>query len=152
MYCPSCGTEVTRELNYCNRCGANLSLTANVSEQPVRIVSTSGPIWAMAMMVVFGLGIMFASITDLARRDVHPAALTGIVLGVIALLFGVVSLFLKYWSSMNGGAQPVERPVKRNKGIASEQRQAQLPPSRMEPVPSVTENTTRTFDPIERGR
>jgi hypothetical protein len=152
MYCPSCGTEVTRELNYCNRCGANLSLAANVSEQPVRIVSTSGPIWAMAMMVVISLGIMFASVTDLARRDVHPAALTGIVLGVIAMLFGVVSLFLKYWSSMNGGAQPVERPAKRSKEIAGEQRQAQLPPSRMEPVSSVTENTTRTFNPIERGR
>jgi hypothetical protein len=152
MYCPSCGTEVTRELNYCNRCGANLSLTTNVSEQPVRVVSTSGPIWAMAMMVVIGLGIIFAGVADLAKKDIHPAALTWMVIGSLGMLLGVVALFLKYWSPTVGGAQKLERPAKRNKTMASEQRPAQLPSSRMEPIPSVTENTTRTFNPIERGR
>jgi hypothetical protein len=152
MYCPSCGTEVTKELNYCNRCGANLSLTTNVSEQPVRVVSTSGPIWAMAMMVVFGLGIIFGGVNSLAMKNINGAMLTWIVLGCLGMIFGVVSLFLRHWSSMIGGSQQIERPAKLNKAIKSEPRQAQLPPSRTEPVPSVTENTTRTLEPIERRK
>jgi hypothetical protein len=153
MYCSSCGTEVTRELNYCNRCGANLNTTtANDSVQPVRVVSMNGPVWAMALMVVIGLGIIFGSVSDLARKAVHPAALTWIVLGSLGMLFGVVSLFLRHWSQMAGVSQPAEQPAKRRKPNLSEPRPAQLPPTRIEPVPSVTENTTRTFEPIERGR
>ncbi|MDT5061767.1 MAG: hypothetical protein QOH63_2226 [Acidobacteriota bacterium] len=152
MYCPSCGTEVTMELNYCNRCGANLSQTTNVSEQPVRVVSTSGPIWAMAIMVIFGLGIIFSGVNALARRDINGAMLAWIVLGSLGMLLGVVSLFLRHWSHIIGGSQQTERPAKRNKTVANEHRPAQLPPTRIEPVPSVTENTTRTFEPIERGR
>jgi hypothetical protein len=151
MYCSSCGTEVTKELNYCNRCGANLNSTTSDSEQPVRVVG-NGPIWAMAFMVVIGLGIIFATVSDLARKEFHPAALTWIVLGSLAMLFGVVSLFLRYWSQMAGISQQTERPARRRKPNLSEPRPAQLPPSRIEPVPSVTENTTRTFEPIERGR
>jgi hypothetical protein len=152
MYCKSCGTEVTKELNYCNRCGANLNLTTNVSEQPVRVVRTNGPIWAMAIMVVIGLGIIFSGVANLARRDIHPAALIWIALGSLGMILGVVALFLRHWSSLIGGSQQTERPAKRNKAIAGEPQRAQLPSSRIEPIPSVTENTTRTLEPIERGR
>lgn len=152
MYCPSCGTEVTKELNYCNRCGANLSPTVSVSEQPVRVVSTNGPIWAMALMVVIGLGIIFSGVRELARMNIHPAALTWIVLGSLGMIGGVAALFLRHWSQMGGVSQQAERPQQRKRAIASEPRRAQLPPSRIEPVPSVTENTTRTFDPVERGK
>lgn len=152
MYCSSCGTEVTKELNYCNRCGANLNATANDSEQRVRIVNMNGPIWAMAMMVVIGLGIILATVSDLARKDFHPAALTWIVLGSLGMILGVVALFLRHWSQMVSTSQQIERPAKRKKHNLSEPRPAQLPPSRIEPVPSVTENTTRTFEPIKRGR
>jgi disulfide bond formation protein DsbB len=152
MYCSSCGTEVTKELNYCNRCGANLNPTTSVSEQPVRIVNMNGPIWAMALMVVLSLGIILATVSDLARKDFHPAALTWIVLGSLGMILGVVALFLRHWSHMAGVSQRTEQPAKRKKSNLSEPRPAQLPPSRIEPVPSVTENTTRTFKPIERGR
>lgn len=152
MYCPSCGTEVTKELNYCNRCGANLNPPMNVSEQPVRVVSMNGPVWAMALMVVIGLGIIFGSVSGLARINVHPAALTWIALGGLGMILGVVSLFLRHWSHLSGASQQTERPARPKRPAKSESRPAQLPPSRIEPVPSVTENTTRTLDPVERGR
>jgi hypothetical protein len=106
----------------------------------------------MAMMVVIGLGIILATVSDLARKDFHPAALTWIVLGSLGMILGVVALFLRHWSQMVSTSQQIERPAKRKKHNLSEPRPAQLPPSRIEPVPSVTENTTRTFEPIKRGR
>jgi|SRR5689334_21629408 len=151
MYCSSCGTEVTKELNYCNRCGANLNPSVNVIEQPVRIVSMNGPFWAMAIMVVIGLGIIFSGMNDLARKEIHPAALTWLGIGSLATLLSVVALFMRQLSYMSG--QPkAERPPKRTKAEKERGRTAQLPPMRMQPVSSVTEETTRTFEPLERGR
>ena len=39
MFCPSCGTEYTIELHYCNRCGANLS--SPVAEPPQETISVN---------------------------------------------------------------------------------------------------------------
>jgi hypothetical protein len=150
MYCSSCGTEVTKELNYCNRCGANLKATASVEEQPVRVVNMRGTIWPMALMVVIGLGIILAGVGDLAKRDIHPAALTWIAICGFVMIFGIASLILRYMSQLSGTSKSVEKTASRKKATISEARVAQLPPSRMEPVSSVTENTTRTFDPAYR--
>jgi hypothetical protein len=150
MYCSSCGTEVTKELNYCNRCGANLKVTADVEEQPVRVVNTRGTIWALALMVVIGLGIIFAGVGDLAKKDIHPAALAWIAVGGFAMIFGVAARILRYLSQFSGTSKSVDKPASRKKAAASEARAAQLPPTRIEPVPSVTEHTTRTFDPVYR--
>ena len=151
MYCQSCGTEVTKELNYCNRCGANLNLSPNLPEQPLRPVSLTGPTIAIALMVVFGLGITFASIAGLARSDVHPAALTWMVIGSFAMITGVAALVIRQWSQLAGAAKPKERAIlPRKKPAANESAPVQLPPMRSEPVSSVTDHTTRTFDPIYR--
>jgi hypothetical protein len=150
MYCSSCGTEVTKELNYCNRCGANLNPTTSVPEQATHVVSLNGTIWAMALMVVIGLGFIFSGVNNLANKGLHPAALTWIALGGLAMLFGVASLFLRHLSHLSGTAQRVMKSEPRKKAALKETGSPQLPPSRIELVPSVTEHTTRTFEPVYR--
>jgi len=56
---PSCGTEYTIELKYCNRCGANLS--GGLEEQsPTAPISVTKPALAigaiMTILTVLGLG------------------------------------------------------------------------------------------------
>jgi hypothetical protein len=151
MYCPSCGYEIAVELNYCKRCGANLSLpSTNLTVPPPAPVSLTGPSVFLAATIICGLGIIFAGANELIVRGLSPLALTWIVLFSMATLFGCTALFIHFWTKMvslqresgvplQGKRQPaIERPV-----------QQQLPP-RFEPVPSVTENTTRTFSPIYR--
>ncbi|HKC63184.1 MAG TPA: zinc ribbon domain-containing protein [Pyrinomonadaceae bacterium] len=150
MYCPSCGTEVTRELNYCNRCGANLNPAANVVEQPVRLVSVTGPYWAIAFMVVMGLGIIFSGLNALVKKDLNSAAVAWIGIISLVMFLSIVSRLIRQLSNVNNLAKPSERPSRRKKANKDEPRPAQLPPTRIEPVPSVTENTTRTLDPVER--
>lgn len=152
MYCPSCGTEVTRELNYCNRCGANLNPAANIVEQPVRLVSVTGPYWAIAFMVIMGLGIIFSSLNALVKKDFNSASIAWIGIISIVMLLSIVSRLVRQLSNINNPAKPSERPARRKKADRDGQRPAQLPPTRIEPVPSVTENTTRTLDPVERRR
>lgn len=154
MYCPSCGTEVTLGLNYCNRCGANLSQASNLPEQPARHVNLTGPTIAVALMVIIGLGITFASVADLAKKDIHPVALTWMVIAGLAMITGVAALIIRQWSNLAGVTKPKERPLERKNSADKEFAPAQLPPQRSEPVSSVTEHTTRTFNPayIERER
>ena len=150
MYCQSCGMEVTRELNYCNRCGANLNQSSNLPAQIVRPVNLTAPTITIALMVLIGLGIVFASVTDLARKDVHPAALTWMVICGLGLIMGVAALVLRQWANLAGGVKEKERERAFPRKKPAEPAPGQLPPMRSESIPSVTEHTTRTFDPVYR--
>jgi len=146
MYCPSCGNEIPVELKYCNRCGANLSLPTApqvVSVAPVRLAI---PTIVLGVTIVAGIGIILAAAGELARQGVPPVALVWMVLFAVATLVGCTGLLIRFLTKLvtlqretittHPPAQPpaISRP------------QVQLPP-RYDPVPSVTENTTRTFSP-----
>ena len=152
MYCPSCGTEVVLGLNYCNRCGANLSQSSNLPEQPVYHVNLAGPTIAISLMVVIGMIIIFKSITDMANSGIHPVALTWMVIGSLGMLTAVAALIIRQWSHLAGGAKPKERVLPHRKSAGSEPVPTQLPPLRSEPIASVTEHTTRTFEPSKVKR
>jgi hypothetical protein len=97
-----------------------------------------------------GLGIIFDGAKELASMHLHPAAITWMVIFSLATLFGCTALILRFWLkvfSMNRETyQPQLQP----------HAQVQIPPARqqfpprLEPVPSVTEHTTRTFSPAYR--
>jgi hypothetical protein len=150
MYCSSCGTEVTRELRYCNRCGANLNQpSAALPEQPVRQVNLTVPTISIAVMVIIGIIVIFASIADLARKDINPAALTWMVIGGLAAIVGVAALLMRQWTQLAGVIKQKEPRGSSKKAADNEYAPAQLPPFRSEPVSSVTDHTTRTFDPAK---
>jgi hypothetical protein len=149
MYCSSCGTEVTRELRYCNRCGANLNQpSAALPEQPMRQVNLTVPTISIAVMVIIGMIVIFASIADLARKDINPVALTWMVIGGLAAIVGVAALLMRQWTQL-AGVMKQKEPRGSSKKAADESAPAQLPPFRSEPVSSVTDHTTRTFDPAK---
>lgn len=150
MYCPSCGNEITVELKYCNRCGANLTLMGtNAPAFVAAPVKLTAPTLIVGLTIVLGLGIVFSSVVRLAERNVHPAAITWIVLFSFLTLFGSIALLLRFWSKMLGLQRHNPMPVPNIKAPAQEFVPQQLPP-RYEPAPSVTEHTTRTFTPIYR--
>jgi hypothetical protein len=150
-YCPTCGNEITVELKYCNRCGANLTLPA--TSAPTTVVSPvrlTVPSIVLGMMVLGGLGIIFGAATDLARSGMHPAAIVWMVLFSAAMLFGCTGLLIRFLTRMLMMQRGIP-PAEPSRPAMSERQQPMhhLPP-RIEPVPSVTENTTRTFTPIYR--
>ena len=153
MYCPSCGSEISVELKYCNRCGANLSLIPPDYAAPViKPMKLTMPAIVLGLMVTIGIGLIFSGATELAQRQLHPAAITWMVIFGMATLFGCTALMLRFWlkvfslnresylpPNQNQLRPPMQTPLPRQ----------QFPP-RLEPVPSVTENTTRTFSPAYR--
>jgi hypothetical protein len=159
MYCSSCGIEVTQELNYCNRCGANLypaSLAPQVVAPPVKL---TGPTIALAVMVVCSLAAIFNSADRLALRGVHPAAIAWMVIIGLMTLFGITGLvirllanLLKNSSTAAAAVPQYQRPAQLRQPQPNPQLQAPQTGPMQAPNSSVTDHTTRTFDPVYRER
>jgi hypothetical protein len=159
MYCSSCGIEVTQELNYCNRCGANLNQSPTFIPQvvapPVRL---TGPTIALGAMVVISLMVIFGSASGLVMRGLHPAALAWMVIVGLATLFGITGLVIRLWVHLlkNSSADAVpqyQRPAQlRQPQPDPQQLQAPQTGPMQAPISSVTDHTTRTFDPVYRER
>ena len=153
MYCPTCGNEITVELKYCNRCGANLALPMMAPPVALAPVKITLPSIVLGLTILGGLGVIAGAGTEFARQGVHPFAIVWIVLFTSAALFGCTGLMIRFFTKMLSMQQGVSAgQPSRPTTITSNDRQTahHLPPPRMEPVPSVTENTTRTFSPIYR--
>ena len=153
MYCPTCGNETTVELKYCNRCGANLTLPTMAPPVAMAPVKITLPSIVLGITILGGLGVIFGSATEFARLHVHPFAILWMVLFSSAALFGCTALMIRFFTKMLSMHQGVSAgQSSRHATITINDRQAMhnLPPPRMEPVPSVTEHTTRTFSPIYR--
>lgn len=160
MYCPHCGTESTPGLNYCNRCGGNLSmLTTHATHESPPVVST-GKVWAIGtttmLLIVMGLGLIFAALSDQMDKGLPPEVLKLlIVCSIMTILAGV--LFLGWlWTrilalphrSGNATHTPLQRSSPTNDlGPA---RVNALPDAHTVPVSSVTEHTTRTLEHAQK--
>jgi hypothetical protein len=154
MYCPSCGTEHTIELQYCNRCGANLN-TGPAAPGPVVPVSITKPAMILGTILIFltlgGFGMLMSAAIELSRSArLGPDAITGMVItGLLTILttdIFLVRLLTKIVNaSLSGGSltQPRPRRALSNPSVIPV---AQPSTSRLQGVPSVTEGTTRFFE------
>src|SRR5262245_6333149 len=141
MYCPSCGNEITVELKYCNRCGANLSLPATTATVVAPPVKLTVPSIVLGLTNTCGLGIIIAGAGQMALLGVHPTAIVFLVLFSAATLFGCISMMIRFWTRLITLQR--ELPTQPSRPALVERPTFSHVPPRLEPVPSVTENTTR---------
>ena len=162
MYCPVCGAESTQGLNYCKRCGSNLAAPTNPikpGESRPRIRASAGAAWAMALATVAvtlgGLGIVFSNALYLVRPTfpgstsvAGAATIAGLMIMFgSATVFGTVALLIRLFSKLLGfGQESHDSDHLRKPHTFGEHRPVQLP-SPPSGISSVTEQTTRNFDP-----
>ncbi|MEW6211211.1 MAG: hypothetical protein AB1631_22790 [Acidobacteriota bacterium] len=140
MYCPVCGSQATQGLNFCKRCGTNLTAPTGGSENYNR-----PPTFAYFMagaVSLAGIIALFATITTLSQNEnLHPGLFFGLIaIGGITVL-GIIAIFAWLLLRLTGIPTSSSKPEIRT----SEYAQLQPPQS----IPSVTENTTRNF--VYRG-
>lgn len=155
MFCPSCGTESTG-LNYCNRCGANL--TAPVAAPVVQFapINLTKPILIIGILVALitlgGFAGIVSGTIEMVERgagNMSPALpIFGLpcVLVIDILLIRQLSKLISAALSPNR-VQPPQVPLP----MQSDARY--MPPTttaRLEGAPSVTENTTRFLEETYR--
>lgn len=154
MYCAACGTEVTKDLSYCNRCGVNLKPLADpVGVAPTKLV---GAAWAISISVtlvtLIGFGMVFGVVMTLIERGINLSP-GGMALIFFALLFifTIVALLIRQLSRVLSFPQrPAESAPARLPRIV-ETAMPELTAGRT-PGVSVTDHTTRTLEPVYRER
>ena len=148
MYCSTCGVALAKGLSFCNYCGARLPSAEAALEfrevRPQLLVS------AMAGIFVLGLpGITFLIfMLNAVRLDsgvVMAFAWTSLLLLVALEAFFVVLLLRR---------KPLKDDPRHDqfRGPQTNELEARQARALSEPVSSVTEHTTRAFDPIPRER
>ena len=145
MYCPSCGVTLAQGLRFCNYCGARLNPSNPGSE--AREVKPETLIGAMAVVFVFGLAAVSLLIL-LLSESVHLAA--GQIMGFagfsLLILVALEAVFITLLFRRRPRTKETNEPNQLQKPINKD---LHAMPDRMsEPVPSVTEHTTRAFDPV----
>lgn len=150
MYCSNCGVAVAQGLSYCNYCGANLSGGKDEAHKP----SQPKPemlVAAMVFVFVFGLaaiGFLMAVMKEVLGNVGQVLALTLLSFLIMLSIEGVIIRLL------------LRRKRGTKEAVDTEQLQSQTTreldaaQARVlsEPVSSVTEHTTRAFEPIYNER
>ena len=152
MYCPSCGVSVAQGLTYCKHCGEKLSgakgdaVITSSEVKPELLVS--------AMVAVFVLGLVAIAVLIGVLKQVAgfdlPFLLAATMLSFLLMLVveGVLIGLLLKGKSGAKEAGDTER-LKEQKTKELGEGQARVLP---EPAPSITEHTTRAFEPIYSER
>ena len=149
MYCPSCGTETTTGLNYCNRCGANLApLTAPELVQ----VNLTRPATLIGIIMMFltlgGFALLIAGARILASVISGNDPLIAVIfMGMLTIL--VVDIFLarqlsKLINAALSGTTKAVPPRVAPPVVAPQLQRPNTAPILQ--TASVTENTTRFLE------
>ena len=155
MYCPSCGTEYSIELKYCNRCGANLSTDVAMQPQfvPVSLTKPAIVIGAiLTLLTLGGFGVLTSAAVELSRAArLAPEGITGIVItGMLIILIADVFLVRLLTKIINASlSSNLQAPPRRPQALSNPSAVYLPQPAtaRLQGVPSVTEGTTRFFEP-----
>lgn len=152
MYCSGCGAEVPEGLNYCSRCGASLNTTANVPAPPIAPMSFTRLALIISLTIIIGMVIVFAVADKWMDRGGSEPVIVIMAMVSMSMLFAVSAMLIRLWSKISGlDSQPAPRPAQpsRQQNFPGQPRTAQLPP-RPASFGSVTDHTTRNFDPVLR--
>lgn len=149
MYCPSCGSTLSRQVKYCTNCGAEL----NNQEIKKAYERFDEYLFKLFWEVVIGLGVILggAFLASILAEKLHFSrwmAIAYLILSSTAFLF-VFGLSL--WQTLR-----LVRIMKKADGDtlpAARDTHKILPAENLTPgelAPSVTENTTRSLEPIPK--
>ena len=152
MYCSSCGVAVAQGLSYCNYCGAKLSGAKGDNVIESLAVKPELLVTSMVMTFVFGLAaitvFMGVMKTVLNLYVWQILALTLLSFLIMLLLEGV---FIRLLLRRKRGTEEAGDTVLL-KGQATKELDAAQERILPEPVTSVTEHTTRAFEPVYTER
>ena len=155
MYCSSCGSAVPTNLTYCNKCGGRLSSSKSVSLTRPSELPPESLVWAICGIFIMGTGVMIGLLAVL--KEVVGFNL-GLIAAVMLLGFGLMvaleSVLVYLLLSGRKAARHTEESYESREAKEARPLELNEPPRGMlqEPPASVTEHTTRTFEPIYTER
>jgi hypothetical protein len=153
MYCQSCGASVAQGLSYCNFCGAKLNdgkgdsliKTTELRAESLIISAMVGLFVTGLLAITVLMGVMKA-VLNLNVGQILAFTLLSFL--IMLLIEGVLiwRLLRRHRGTEGTGATALSM------GQATKELDAAQARALPEPVPSVTEHTTRTLEPVYNER
>ncbi len=155
MFCSSCGQALSPELSYCNRCGSELKPTGLITQtnKPMGLAYVLSFSFLLTVgLTLGGIALIIVLATELLRQGFPPENATALAIFGLLLILISVRILGRQLSSLVGAylEKEVTTSKKKEKPIAK-------PPAAHlraaeDYVPSVTEQTTRSFEPSFRDQ
>jgi hypothetical protein len=152
MDCPTCGAQLAQAQSYCNRCGANLSLVKGQGETKAPGKTIDNVLGSMVSTAVPILGIILGALVLMKKG--HIAEGLGIAFVILSALTLLVleSIFVGQLRRLNKGVKEAGGIARPKDFKTEEEVGARALGAPVEPVSSVTEQTTRTLEPTYSER
>lgn len=149
MYCHACGIALTHHTKYCNRCGAQLIKEDSTGELKPSEKRFDEYLDGLFWITVFGVGITLGGMLLMKKvgfSDLFIAAYFALSSAAFLVNFGLSLRKALLLSKASGDLKSAgERQTN--------QLAPMVEPASLQPAPSVTEHTTRSFEPVpfQRG-
>ena len=148
MYCSSCGSAVTEGLSYCNRCGVEIGVTGRTVPLKPALIPES-LVWAIVGVSVGGIGALIGLIAVMKGSGFSDALIALFSALSFVLLLGAESVFI--WLVLRSRSAAKEPPLLSQSRVSTTKELGERQPSALpEHMASVTEQTTRTLEPVYR--
>ena len=143
MYCSTCATPLAPGLSYCNRCGVSLKERDDPKSGAIIGYLTS----AITVLGIGGLGLMLGGAIALKNGAQFPDDVIGIFMLMTFAIVCLVEIFLcRQLSKVISGNKERARFTSQSQPVTTAELRGPQARTLPEPMPSVTENTTRTLE------
>ncbi len=145
MFCSTCGAEYAQKINYCKRCGSNITTPASTIEVHVPRPRLTGMFFAVAAMGIIGLIACFVAYSEFIHSGIRgPELIVPFIMGLF-FIFCIAGGLLWQLARMVSSFQKSLRNTTVEK-IAPPLQQPIAIPAQPDTVGSITDHTTRSFD------
>jgi ABC-type nickel/cobalt efflux system permease component RcnA len=151
MYCSSCGVSVAKGLSYCNYCGAKLSGEKGAIAIKSSEVKPESLVFGMVAVLVFGFVAIVFLMMAMKMVGLNVEQILAFTILSFLMMLLVEGVFIWQLLRRKRGAEETGDTALSKEQATKELDAAQarvLP----EAMPSVTEHTTRTLEPIYSER
>ena len=148
MYCSSCGVALVRDLAFCNHCGTRVSGSKDDGVIKTAELFPDSLIWAIVSVFVVGIGCVIGLMAVMKNYGLNDGAVIAFSTLIFLLMLGVESVFIWLLLSRRKEVRQAEQVKKQATRELEPAEQRALP----EHLVSVTEHTTRAFEPIPSQR
>jgi len=142
MYCQFCGYQIGAGVNYCKQCGAVVRSSTSLSKGQ-SFPNTTGIALAIAGLGVGGPAVVFGTAIPLLAAN-FGIAVMAMLFGFLVISVGLGALIRQMHKITSHAIQNSDREV-----ILATPTHPQYIDARAGGMPSITENTTRSFGNAE---
>jgi zinc-ribbon domain len=154
MYCPTCGAQLAEVLSFCKHCGASLPTAKGGDQIDPAETAIDTLTWVIVGTTITILGMGLGALVLMKQGQIDAGLGSIFVIACFAALWVVDAVLVWRLLRLNKANKERRTLAQAEAPKAEEPSPAQTRALRDpgEPVPSVTEQTTHTFEPSYRDR